>query len=85
MVGTGKVGDEMIRACDVGLSSGVTVGSGVFVAGGIARAVCVYSAAIVPATKVKAAFISGVGACGSGEPHADRTNTKAILTRRNGE
>jgi hypothetical protein len=85
MVGTGRVAVAMSKGGDVGLARGVTVGSGVFVAVGIARAVCVYPAWIVPATRVKAAFISRFGAAASGEPQALRARIRMIPTRMNGE
>jgi len=85
MVGTGKVGVAMSRGGDVGLANGVTVGSGVSVAVGIARAVCVYPACMVPATIVKAAFISRVGAAASGEPQAFSAKIRTMPTRTNGE
>jgi hypothetical protein len=76
----------MARRDNVGLGIGVSVGSGVFVAGGTARTVWVYYTAIVFATWVKIAFISSVGAAASGEPlHALRTSVKTTRMRISGE
>ena len=84
--GTTTVGVMIIKGCDVvGLASGVNVGSGVFVAVGMARAVCVYSIAIVAATWVKIAFMSGVGDGASGEAQALSIITKTTMMRKYGK
>jgi len=81
------VGDSTINGSGVGLASGVNVGSGVFVgvAVGIARAVRVYPISSVPATWVKTASISRVGAVAWGEAQALKASRKTRQTRRNGK